>query len=33
VPIALIEGAFGPKVYELFYGLHPFRFDGAQRYV
>jgi hypothetical protein len=33
VPIALVEGAFGPKFYEWFYGLHPFRFDGVQRYV
>jgi hypothetical protein len=33
VPIALIEGAFGPIVYEWFYGPHPFRFDGAERYV
>jgi hypothetical protein len=33
VPIALIEGVFGPVVYGWFYELHPFRFDGAQRYV
>jgi hypothetical protein len=33
VPIASVEGAFGPKFYEWFYGLHPFRFDGVQRYV
>jgi GNAT superfamily N-acetyltransferase len=33
VPIALVEGAFGPKFYQWFYGLHPFRFDGVQRYV
>lgn len=32
-PIALVEGAFGPKFYEWFYGLHPFRFDGIERYV
>ena len=33
VPIALVEGVVGPKFYEWFYGLHPFRFDGVQRYV
>jgi hypothetical protein len=33
VPIALLEGAFGPMVYGWIYGLHPFRSDGAQRYV
>jgi hypothetical protein len=33
VPIALVEGVAGPKFYEWFYGLHPFRFDGVQRYV
>ena len=33
VPIALIEGVFGPTVYGWFYGLHPFRFDGIQRYL
>jgi hypothetical protein len=33
VPIALVEGAFGPKFYQWFYGPHPFRFDGVQRYV
>jgi hypothetical protein len=33
VPIALLEGAFGPLVYASLYGPHPFRFDGAQRYV
>jgi hypothetical protein len=32
-PIALIEGIEGPKFYQWFYGLHPFRFDGVQRYV
>jgi hypothetical protein len=32
-PVALIEGVFGPRVYGWFYDLHPFRFDGAQRYV
>jgi hypothetical protein len=33
VPIAIIEGAFGPIVYGWFYEPHPFRLDGAQRYV
>jgi hypothetical protein len=33
VPIALIEGVFGPMVYGWFYGLHPFRLDGNQRYI
>jgi hypothetical protein len=33
VPIALLEGAFGPMFYGWFYGLHPFRFDGVDRYV
>jgi hypothetical protein len=33
VPIAIIEGAFGPMVYGWFYEPHPFRLDGAQRYV
>jgi hypothetical protein len=33
VPIALIEGTYGPKVYEWFYEAHPFRSDGAQRYL
>ena len=32
-PIALIEGILGPRVYGWFYGPHPFRFDGQQRYV
>ncbi len=32
-PIAVIEGAFGPTVYGWFYEPHPFRLDGAQRYV
>jgi hypothetical protein len=32
-PIALIEGAFGPMFYGWFYELHPFRFDGVERYV
>ena len=33
VPIAIIEGVFGPMVYGWFYEPHPFRLDGAQRYV
>jgi hypothetical protein len=33
VPIALIEGLRGPSVYGWFYELHPFRFDGIERYV
>jgi len=33
VPIALLEGAFGPLFYGWFYGLHPFRSDGVHRYV
>jgi hypothetical protein len=33
VPVALIEGAFRPRFYEFFYGLHPFRFDGTRRYL
>jgi O-antigen ligase len=32
-PIALLEGIMGPKLYGWLYELHPFRFDGAQRYV
>jgi hypothetical protein len=32
-PIALIEGILGPRVYGWFYGPHPFRFDGQERYV
>jgi hypothetical protein len=32
-PIALIEGALGPKVYGWFFETHPFRADGAERYV
>jgi hypothetical protein len=33
VPIALIEGACGPTVHGWFYEPHPFRSDGAQRYL
>jgi hypothetical protein len=32
-PIALLEGIVGPKLYGWLYELHPFRFDGAQRYI
>jgi hypothetical protein len=32
-PIALLEGAMGPRLYGWFYELHPFRDDGAERYV
>ena len=32
-PIALIESILGPRVYGWVYEVHPFRFDGAQRYV
>jgi hypothetical protein len=32
-PIALLEGIMGPKLYGWLYELHPFRFDGAQRYI
>jgi hypothetical protein len=32
-PIALVESVLGPRVYGLFYELHPFRSDGVQRYV
>jgi hypothetical protein len=32
VPIALIEGVVGPRVYGWIYEPHPFRFDGANRY-
>jgi hypothetical protein len=32
-PIALVESIFGPTVYGWFYDLHPFRFDGVQRYI
>jgi hypothetical protein len=33
VPIAVVEFIRGPLVYSWFYDLHPFRFDGAQRYI
>lgn len=32
-PIALVEGLVGPEFYDWVYELHPFRFDGAQRYI
>jgi hypothetical protein len=32
-PIALIEGILGPQVYGWFYGPHPFRSDGQERYI
>jgi len=32
-PIALVEGILGPRFYDWIYELHPFRFDGAQRYI
>ena len=33
LPFSLIEGTFGPRVYDWVYGPHPFRFDGDVRYV
>jgi hypothetical protein len=33
VPIAVIEGGWGPKVYGWVYEPHPFRFDGIERYA
>ena len=34
LPVAVIEGVFGPGlVYEALYGPHPFRADGAERYL
>ncbi len=32
VPIALVESVNAPELYGLFYGPHPFRFDGVERY-
>ncbi|MFO1091058.1 MAG: hypothetical protein U1E46_15905 [Hyphomicrobiales bacterium] len=32
-PIAIAEGVIGPKLYGWIYGLHPFRDDGAVRYL
>jgi len=31
-PIALLEGFLGPRLYSWVYELHPFRYDGIQRY-
>ena len=33
LPVSLIEGFWGPSMYEALYGNHPFRFDGAERYI
>ncbi|HZT54661.1 MAG TPA: hypothetical protein VFA35_00435, partial [Burkholderiaceae bacterium] len=33
LPFSLIEGVLGPVVYGWTYELHPFRFDGAARYL
>jgi len=33
LPFSLIEGALGPVVYDAVYETHPFRADGAVRYV
>lgn len=33
LPFSLVEGVIGPKVYGWVYELHPFRFDGAVRYL
>jgi hypothetical protein len=32
-PFSLYEGAFGPDAYGIFFEAHPFRADGAERYV
>lgn len=32
-PVAVIEGVWGPQVYGWFYGPHPFRLDGIDRYI
>lgn len=32
-PIAVVEFVLGPSVYGWLYDLHPFRLDGAQRYI
>lgn len=32
-PIALVESIIGPRVYGWLYDLHPFRFDGQERYI
>ena len=33
LPIALVEGVFGPALYGAAYEPHPFRFDGIVRYI
>jgi hypothetical protein len=33
VPIALVEGILGPKLYSWIYEDHPFALDGSQRYL
>ena len=33
LPFSLYEGTFGPDVYRLFFEAHPFRADGAERYL
>ena len=33
LPFSLVEGALGPTLYGLVYDTHPFRFDGALRYI
>lgn len=33
LPFALIEGPFGPHIYEAIYEPHPFRLDGPVRYL
>jgi len=33
LPIALMESFNPPELYGFFYGPHPFRFDGAERYL
>lgn len=33
VPMALLEGLVGPRVYGWFYEPHPFRFDGIHRFI
>jgi hypothetical protein len=33
LPFSLYEGVFGPDAYQLFFEAHPFRADGAERYL
>jgi hypothetical protein len=33
VPFSIFEGALGPDAYRLFFEAHPFRADGAERYL